>query len=1032
MWQTVRTPLAVGAQAARTGHPGSTARGARRRSGRPDGPWQTRGVTTGERGGPLSGWRHQGTLRRYQQDVLDRVPVVPGDPVHVVAPPGSGKTLLGLLLAGRHGARALALAPTATIRSQWAASAAALGTTDGGPAVTVSEDPEHPGDLTALTYQMLSVLETGKPLTELARADWQRELVEGGRDEDGASAWLVELEAANRAAYRKGIARRSRAVRRRLAREDPALLETALHPNARALVDRLVAHGVETIVLDECHHLLDHWALVVAYLAGRIRQSGREPLLIGLTATLPSTEDRDAHDNYTALLGDVDHEVPTPAVVKEGNLAPYRDHVWFVEPTDEERTFLRDHQDRLAALVSTTFDDPDGVDWLVHTLQPPLDDPDGDRDRPSGTASEARLARAFDADFAVAESAARMLAEVRPEHPVLALVHPGARTAPDAEQRLRILARYALDRVLPDPGRAEQWHRIKRSIVDFGFTLTDRGVRRGRDPVDTVLASSAAKDTAVGEILRLELEQDSADHLRAVVVTDHATHGNARGTGARSGGALRTFATVAADPTLAGLHPVLVTAKHLRIAARDADVLLPALRRHLDADLTVTPVEGAPDVLAVDTAGAGSAAVIAAVSVLLTDATTRLVVGTRGLLGEGWDCPAANTLIDLTAVATSSATQQLRGRTLRLDPAWPRKVAHNWTITTVLPADVPLLAAPDVSRMHRKHEQIWGLLREDDTQVVRGTGTALSDRHALRLAALVAKDRRQTVRALDDDLAAILPPREQTHAAWRIGEPYADRESTAAVLHEPDAAPFTTGPTAAAVMAAVLALVLAVVGQSLRVLVELWRAGAVPGVVGTAAVVVAAIVVAWPVARQLGTALRQRIDTAGGHRGAVRAVVDGLHRAGRIPAYGEGDIRVTPHTAGRVTLSFTLEAVGGSVEDRRTVTHALAELFGPVRTPRFLLETGRASPARLRRAPLLALALWIARGLTRGGRSLAVPTGIGRRREDAEAFAADWERSVGPCRLHEIDSPGSLVLLLRARRDSGATRTPPSLRDQWS
>jgi len=984
-------------------------------------------VTTGERGGPLTGWRYQGTLRRYQQDVLDRVPVVPGDPVHVVAPPGSGKTLLGLLLAGRAGARALVLAPTATIRSQWAVSAAAL---DGAPAVRVSEDPEHPGDLTALTYQMLSVLETGNPLTELAAADWRRELVEGGRDEQAAAAWLVDLDGSNPTAYRKGIARRSRAIRRRLAREDPALLATALHPNARALVDRLVAHGVGTIVLDECHHLLDHWALVVAYLAARIRQAGREPLLIGLTATLPSTDDRDAHDNYTALLGDVDHEVPTPAVVKEGNLAPYRDHVWFVEPTQDEIAFLREHEDRLASLVATTFDDPDGADWLVHTLQPPVDQSDGDR---SATASpETRLARAFDTDFAVAESAARMLAEVRPDHPVLAFVHHAARSTPDAEQRLRLLARYALDRLLPDPDRAEQWQRIKRSIVDFGFTLTDRGVRRGRDPVDTVLASSAAKDTAVGEILRLELEQEGAGRLRTVVVTDHATHGNARGSGGRDAGALRTFATIAADPTLTGLHPVLVTAKHLRIAARDADVLLPALRRHLGTELPASPVDGTPGVLAVETAGTGSAAVIAAVSALLTDATTRLVVGTRGLLGEGWDCPAVNTMIDLTAVATSSATQQLRGRTLRLDPAWPRKVAHNWTVTAVVPADVPLLAAPDVSRMHRKHDQLWGLLREDDTQVVRGTGTALSDAHALRLAAIVAKDKRRSVRALDDDIAAALPSREQTHAAWRIGEPYADRESTAAVLHEPDAAPWTTGPTAAAVMTVVLALVLAVVAQSFRVVVELWRAGVVLGVVGAVLTVVAATAVAWPVARQLGTALRQRFDTAHGYRSAVRVVIDGLHRAGRIPAYGDGDIRVTPTMVGRLPVAFTMEALGGTVEDRRTVTSALAEAFGPVRTPRFLLETGRGEAARLRRAPLLALALWIARTTTRGNRFLAVPTGIGRRREDAEAFAADWDRSVGPCRLHEIDSPASLVLLLRARRDSGATKTPPSLRDQWS
>ncbi|MEK6344145.1 MAG: hypothetical protein V4737_09930, partial [Curtobacterium sp.] len=141
-------------------------------------------MTTGDDGRPLAAWRYQGRLRTYQQDVLDRVPVVPGDPVHVVAPPGAGKTLLGLLLAGRHGARALALAPTATIRSQWARSATAL---DGGAAV--SEDPDAPGDLTVLTYQMLSVLETGNPLTELASADWRRELVVGGRGEEDAAAW---------------------------------------------------------------------------------------------------------------------------------------------------------------------------------------------------------------------------------------------------------------------------------------------------------------------------------------------------------------------------------------------------------------------------------------------------------------------------------------------------------------------------------------------------------------------------------------------------------------------------------------------------------------------------------------------------------------------------------------------------------------------------------------------------------------------------------------------------------------------------
>lgn len=969
----------------------------------------------GERTLPLASWRYPGTLRTYQRDVLDRVPVRPGDPVHVVAPPGSGKTLLGLLLAGGHGARALVLAPTATIRAQWARSASALH----GEA-TVSQDPDEPGDLTALTYQMLSVLDTGDPLVDLATADWRRELVAGGRDDDAAARWIDDLRGSNEAAFRKGVLRRSRAIRRRLAREDPDLLAGALHPNARALVDRLVAHGVETVVLDECHHLLDHWALVVAFLLGRIRAAGREPVVIGLTATLPSTDDRDAHDTYTALLGEVDYEVPTPAVVKEGNLAPYRDHVWFVEPTPDELDFLRDHEHRLAALIRGALADPDGIDWLECTLQPGEGTP------------EQRIAAAFAEDFAIAESAARMLAEFRPEHPLLAFLPADVRDAPDVEQRLRLLARYALDRLLPDPLRAEQWRRIKRSIVDFGFTLSDRGVRRSRDPIDTVLASSAAKDQAVVDLLRLERSQATADRMRAVVVTDHATHGNTRGSAVPAAGALRTFRTVAAAEFDVPLRPVLVTARHLRIAARDADVLLPALARRVGAPCTSAPVLGDDGVLDVEVRGVGSATVLAAVSALLTDGTVRVVIGTRGLLGEGWDCPAANTLVDLTAVATSAATQQLRGRTLRLDPGWPDKVAHNWTVTAVLPADVRLLAAPDVARMRRKHERIWGLLRTDSAAVVRGTGIALTDGQASRLAGLVEKDRRQSVAALDRDVAAALPSRAETRAAWRIGEPYVDRESAATVVDDPDVAPFRTGPTAEAVLAVVLSVVLWLLAECARGIVALWRLGSLPGALALLVVIGGGVLLAWPVARQLGLALRQRFGKVDGYRRAVRVVVDALHRSGRIPAMGEGDVRVTAETVGDVPQRFTMEVLGGSPTDRRLVVDSLAELFGPVRTPRFLLQVGRVDTATLRRAPLLAVAVGLARLVRRGDQYLAVPAAVGRRRADAEAFAADWVHTVGPCRLHELVSPDSLVLLARARRASGAARSAPLVRDHWS
>ncbi|MCW2932153.1 MAG: box helicase, N-terminal, partial [Actinomycetia bacterium] len=58
----------------------------------------------------------------------------------------------------------------------------------------------------------------------------------------------------------------------------------------------------------------------------------------------------------------------------------------------------------------------------------------------------------------------------------------------------------------------------------------------------------------------------------------------------------------------------------------------------------------------------------------------RCLIGTWTLLGEGWDAPAVNVVIDLTAATTPTSVVQARGRALRLDDGWPQKVADNWAV----------------------------------------------------------------------------------------------------------------------------------------------------------------------------------------------------------------------------------------------------------------------------------------------------------------------------------------------------------------
>lgn len=965
----------------------------------------------------MVGWRFAGKIRRSQEVILREVEAAhegPGDPLHIVAPPGSGKTLIGLLLALRQGHRTLALAPTATIRHQWARTAASLAAGTWGeerptvPPGAVSEDPDALADFTALTYQMLSVVDSTNPFEHLAHRRWIDELVEAGRTEEDAREWLAELGQRNAARHRRGIRNRARTARREILREDPTRIEEALHPNARALITRLADAGVATIILDECHHLLDHWALVVHCLINTLRERGIEPQLIGLTATLPSTEDGEAYDNYTGLLREVDYELPTPAVVKEGNLAPYRSFPWFVHPTAHEMGFIRNHEKRLADLITATFDRSEGREFLTSVLQ------EGE-----GTPAQ-RLAQAFKTDPVIAEAASRMLHAVAPDDSLAKLFPRGSLTTADTDQQIRLLARYALSVLLPDPGRAKEWAQIKSVLVDFGYHLTDRGIRRGRDPIDAILATTEAKDHAVLDVLRLEREATA--QVRGVVVCDFAVHGHRRGLGGAEGsmraGALRCHAVLAGAEEIADMRPVLVTAQHLRVPTRDADLLATRLGQILGEPLEPAPVDGLEHVRELHPV-AGSARVLAAVSRLITDGDISLIIGTRGLLGEGWDCPAVNTLIDLSAVATSASTQQLRGRTLRLDPTWPEKVAHNWTITCLLPPKVDVAAWGDLDRLERKLSMVWGLSLSGTDAIVKGSDHTISPRQGAALKDLFKEEQGASLEKLNGELVAAFPTREQTYARWRVGEEYLGQEDPAVRINPPtfNARPFRSGITLE-LFAAVLGGILLYGGvQGLRGYIE--SGGSL--IMALIVSVVAAGGLAYSarkILRRMFQQIKQFALPLTTYEGATLAVAATLERRGEAPSYGRNSVQIVAEGDGRTPERYLITLMGGTEREKAAVLGAVEGLFAPITSPRFILEVGVSEMpwgSLVSRAAIRVLSWFGYRS-----RFFALPRALGRRREDARFFADQWALKVGRCTLHEITGPQDMAILTRARKQFGA------------
>jgi hypothetical protein len=154
---------------------------------------------------------------------------------------------------------------------------------------------------------------------------------------------------------------------------------------------------------------------------------------------------------------------------------------------------------------------------------------------------------------------------------------------------------------------------------------------------------------------------------------------------------------------------------------------------------------------------------VALITDLFQEGLTRCLVGTRGLLGEGWDANKINVLVDLTTVTTSMTVNQLRGRSIRLDPQQPDKLANNWDVVCIAPEFSKGL--DDYRRFKAKHQTLFGIT--DDGVIEKGVGHV----HAA-FTELGPEGLEQSVSLLNSDMLQRAGRRLLARELWRIGQPY--------------------------------------------------------------------------------------------------------------------------------------------------------------------------------------------------------------------------------------------------------------------
>jgi superfamily II DNA or RNA helicase len=695
--------------------------------------------------------------------------------LHVVAPPGSGKTVLGLHVWSELVKKpAVVLSPTSAIQSQWMERARDL--FHYTPPEQEEESAPSFGWLTSLTYQSVTMPNAkDAELLELTLQLWVDDLLKKGEagEEIEARIYIDDLRFSNLAAYENRISFYMKKARTRVT--DGGDVLSVLSESARFRIQGMKDAGVGLIILDECHHLMHHWGIVL----DEITKALDEPIVLGLTATPPEGTEADAEGftRYFNYFGEVDYEVPVPALVRNKNLAPYQDLVYFSRPTPEEMEYIAGSSEQFQQLVEQITNGPNQKSsgsqlpglksWLIHTLDT-LMLPTGPAEnwfkferRDPALAMHARLYFALHG-IPLPEG----IPELDP-----ALVSEW--NADDMELIIPLLDRYVRHGLMRSEDERDHAlaERAKKQLNLFGVQITATGARACASPITRVLAYSEAK--RIGAVNILEAEMDAlGDDIRAVVVTDfERTSSNALIENLlddEAGGAIAVFKHLLTSEKVDLLDPIMMTGSNLLMDDELLEIVLPELKKwvekeNLKIEFKTTEHDGFYRLkgVGVDWKPRNYVRMF---TEMFQRGLTKCIVGTRGLLGEGWDASKINVLIDLTMVTSSMSINQLRGRSFRLDKDDPRKVANNWDVICLLPESK--LGRSDFKRFQRKHANLYGVC--DDKAIEKGPGhvhPGLSKKNAYDIIG-------DSMAVMNEEMLERATQRGRTRNLWQIGKPF--------------------------------------------------------------------------------------------------------------------------------------------------------------------------------------------------------------------------------------------------------------------
>lgn len=589
--------------------------------------------------------------RPYQAKVLEEVNgLIKDKKVHIVAAPGSGKTVLGLELARKIGNPVLILSPTVTIKNQWIDRFVTSFMSEG------SKRPEWISDnvyelkfFNSVTYQGLHCA-----YKKLSR------IVSDNDDTDDE----VEKET----------------------------ISTEIDVKTYNLISEIKKLGIKTIVLDEAHHLKNEWWNSLT----KVVESIPDVVIISLTATPPYDIELNEWKRYVSLCGDIDAEISVPELVKAKNLCPHQDYVYFSYPTQSEKEMIKNYQEEVKLLIDELISNADFINLI--------------RNHPYFKDSDVYIEEIlenpkFYSSMLIYLNSAGIV--VTKEH-VRVLGHTKEIPSLDARWMEVLLQNILFDNrdTFKD---IEFLSLIEKRLHEMGAIEKKEVLLTNNSNLQKLFVNSISKLDSIVEIVKSEYSNMS-NKLRMVILTDY----------------LRKEYLEMDNPDIKtlGVFPILIkllnSGVNINMAVLTGSIfMIPvSMKERLlneaklvgitEDKISFENLKYIDNYVIVKSTGKLRSKLMNVISKLFSVGDINIIIGTKSLLGEGWDEQSINSLVLASFVGSYVLSNQMRGRAIRVSSD-PMKSANVWHLVCVTDINRSLIDNADYDTMKRRFNSFVGI-----------------------------------------------------------------------------------------------------------------------------------------------------------------------------------------------------------------------------------------------------------------------------------------------------------------------------------